>query len=115
MLGIPSAVTPEYLHHFREENLMTPKGEYEEEYVLETLGPSDRVCYVNHEGGSRWLWMYDVLIAKLGIRIPFTHFQVSILQWTEAAPTQLHPNSWAMMGGFKKCRPHLMFFSSSSL
>ena len=80
---------------------MTPKGEYEEEYVLETLGPSDRVCYVNHEGGSRWLWMYDVLIAKLGIRIPFTHFQVSILQWTEAAPTQLHPNSWAMMRGFK--------------
>ena len=67
VLGIPSAVTPEFLHHFREENLITPEGEYEEEYVLEAPGPSDRVCYINHDGGPRWLWMYDFLIAKLGI------------------------------------------------
>ena len=43
VLGIPSAVTPEYLHHFREENLITPEGEYEEEYILEALGPNERV------------------------------------------------------------------------
>ena len=28
-------------------------------------------------------------------------FQITILQQTEAAPTQLHPNSWAMMQGFE--------------
>ena len=101
VLGIPSAVTPEYLHHFREENLITPEGEYKEEYILEAPGPNERVCYINHDGGPRWLWMYDVLIAKLGIRLLFTIFQVSIIQWTEAAPTQLHPNSWAMIRGFE--------------
>ena len=101
MLGIPSAVTPEFLHHFREENLIIPEGEYEEEYFLEAPGSSSRVCYINHDGGLRWLCMYGVLIAKLGAQLPFTHFQVSILQRTEAVPTQLHPNSWAMMRGFE--------------
>ena len=79
MLGIPSAVTPEFLHHFREENLITSESECEEEYILEAPGPSDRVCYINQNGGSRWLWMYEVLIAKLGIWILFTHFQVAVL------------------------------------
>ena len=81
--------------------MITPEGEYEEEYILEAPGSSDRVCYINHDSGLRWLWMYDVLIAKLGVRLPFTHFQVSMLQWTKAAPTQLHPNSWPIMRGFK--------------
>ena len=87
VLGIPSTVIPEYLHHFREENLITPEGEYEEEYILEAPSPNERVCYVNHDGGPRWLWMYDVFITKLGVRISFTTFQVSIIQWTESAPT----------------------------
>ena len=67
VLGIPLIVTPEFLHHFRVENLITPKGKYEEEYFLEAPRPSDRVCYINHDSGPRWLWMYDVLISKLGI------------------------------------------------
>ena len=65
VLGIPSAVT--FLHHFREGNLITSEDEYKEEYVLEAPGSSDRVCYINHDGGLRWLWMYEVLIAKLGV------------------------------------------------
>ena len=79
VVGVPSAVTPEFLHQFQKENLITPEGEYEEEYVLEALDPSERVCYINHEGGPRWLWMYDVLITKIGVQILFTHFQVTIL------------------------------------
>ena len=47
------------------------------------------------------MWMYDVLISKFGIRIPFTHFQFTILEWTETAPSQLHPNSWVMIRGFE--------------
>ena len=97
VLRIPSVVIPKFLHHFREKNLIILEGEYEEEYILEAPGPSERVCYLNHDGGSRWMWMHDVLITKLGIQIPFTYFQVIILQRTEVSPSQLHPNNWAMM------------------
>ena len=44
VLRIPSIVTPEFLGHFREENLITLEGEYEEDYVLEAPGPNERVC-----------------------------------------------------------------------
>lgn len=101
MLGTPSIVTYEFLDHFREENLITPEGEYEEDYILEAPSPSERVCYLNHGRGPNWMWMYDVLITKFGIRIPFTHFQVTILKWTEATPSQLHPNNWGMIRAFE--------------
>ena len=42
-----------------------------------------------------------ILIAKLGVQILFTHFQVTILQRIEAVLSQLHPNSWAMIQGFE--------------
>ena len=45
--------------------------------------------------------MYDVLIAKLGVCLLLTIFQVSTIQRTEVAPTQLQPNSWAMIRGFE--------------
>ena len=101
VIGILSVVTPKFLSHFREENLIMLEGEYEEEFVLEAPGSSERVCYCNHRSGPSWMWMYDVLIMKLGIRIPFTHFQVTILQQIEAASSQLHPKSWAMIWGFE--------------
>ena len=80
VLGNPFVVTSEFLGHFREENLLTLKGEYEEDYILEAPSPSKRVCYINHERGSRWMWMYNALISKLGVRVPFTHFQFTILE-----------------------------------
>ena len=41
----------DFLGHFREEKLLTLEGEYEEKYILEALGPSERVCYINHGRG----------------------------------------------------------------
>ena len=86
VLGTPSVMTFECLDHFREENLITLEGEYEEEYVLEAPKPNKRVYYYNHKSKPSWMWMYDILITKLGVRIPFTHFQFTILQRTEVTP-----------------------------
>ena len=80
VLRTPSIVISEFLGHFREENSIMREGEYEEDYVLEALGSSEMLCYLNHGKGPNWMWMYNVLITKLGIRILFTHFQVTILQ-----------------------------------
>ena len=51
VLVTPSVVTSEFLGHFREENLLTLEGEYEEDDILEVLGPSERVCYINQGRG----------------------------------------------------------------
>ena len=93
VLKIPSKVTPEFLKSLREEHLLIPEGEYEEECVLEAPNADKRVCYLNLDGGLKWMTMYEVLISKFGIRILFTHFQFTILEWTGTAPSQLQPNS----------------------
>ena len=62
--------------------MITPKGEYEEDYILEVPNVNERVCYINYGSGSYWIWMYDVFISKFGVRIPFTNFQLTILEWT---------------------------------
>ena len=80
VLGIPSKVTSEFLKSLCEEHLLTLEGEYEEEYILEAPCANERVCYLNLVGGSIWMWMYDVLISKFGVRIPFTHFQFTVLE-----------------------------------
>ena len=82
VLGIPSKVTPEFLKSLWEEHLLTLEGEYKEEYVLEAPNVNETVCYLNLDGGLKWMWMYNVLISIFGIRIPFTHFQFTILEWT---------------------------------
>lgn len=43
----------DFLGHFREEKLLTLEGEYEEKYILEALGLSERVCYINHGRGPK--------------------------------------------------------------
>ena len=84
VLGIPSKVTSEFLKSLREEHLLTLEGEYEEEYYLEAPFADKRVCYINLHGGSRWMWIYDVLISKFRA---FTHFQFSVLEHTGATPS----------------------------
>ena len=91
VMGIPSRVTLEFLKSLREEHLLTSEGEYEGEYILEVSGADERVCYINLVGGPRWMWMYDILISKFGVRVPFTHFQFIILKWIGATPSKLHP------------------------
>ena len=115
VLGIPSKVTPKFLKSLREEYLLTQEGEYEEEYYLEAPSTDERVCYINLHDGPRWIWIYDVLISKFGVRFPFTHFQFSILECTGAAPSQLHPNSWAMIRSFEVICDYLNVPPSSNV
>ena len=49
VLGTPSLVELDCLRSLWEENLITPKGKYEEDYTLEVPNVNEKVCYVNHE------------------------------------------------------------------
>ncbi|RDY13738.1 hypothetical protein CR513_01294, partial [Mucuna pruriens] len=53
------------------------------------------------EGTKPFFYLYDTLHSKLGIKLPFTHFEQAVLQALNVAPTQLHPNSWAFVRAFE--------------
>ncbi|RDX78358.1 hypothetical protein CR513_41375, partial [Mucuna pruriens] len=57
----------------------------------------EAVCMNNAEGPKPFFYLYDTFHSKLGIKLPFTHFERSVLQALNVAPTQLHPNSWAFV------------------
>ncbi|XP_020958504.1 uncharacterized protein LOC107642100 isoform X1 [Arachis ipaensis] len=47
------------------------------------------------------MWMYETLFTCLGVRIPFSDFQQDVLKLCGCAPSQMHPNSWAIIRGFE--------------
>ncbi|RDX92962.1 hypothetical protein CR513_24842, partial [Mucuna pruriens] len=51
--------------------------------------------------GKPYFYLYNTLHSKLGVKLPFTHFERAILQALNVAPTQLHPNSWAFVRAFE--------------
>ena len=53
VLGVPSRFTSKFLKSLCEKHLLTPKGEYEGEYILEAPTADERVCYINLVGGLR--------------------------------------------------------------
>ena len=87
VLGIPSRVSFEFLRSFREENLITPKGEYKEDYIMEVPDIKERVCYLNHKKVLNWIWMDDILILNFRARMPCIDFQFTILEQTVATPS----------------------------
>ncbi|RDY02256.1 hypothetical protein CR513_14307, partial [Mucuna pruriens] len=61
----------------------------------------ESVCMSSVEGTKLFFYLYDTLHSKLGIKLPFTHFERAVLQALNMAPTQLHPNSWAFVRAFE--------------
>ncbi|MED6218746.1 hypothetical protein PIB30_029324 [Stylosanthes scabra] len=61
------------------------------------------------DGDGNFFYVYEVLFTKLRLRLPFTPFQVAILNKMNAAPAQLHPHSWIFVRSFELlCQSHGM-------
>ncbi|KAJ1396799.1 hypothetical protein SESBI_32320 [Sesbania bispinosa] len=45
--------------------------------------------------------MYDYCLTTLGVRMPFSDFQVRVLNSLRICPTQFHPNGWAFARTFE--------------
>ncbi|RDX96583.1 hypothetical protein CR513_20720, partial [Mucuna pruriens] len=61
----------------------------------------EAVCMSSAEASRPFFYLYDTLHSRLGIKLPFTHFERSVLRALNVAPTQLHPNSWAFVRAFE--------------
>ncbi|RDY09051.1 hypothetical protein CR513_06654, partial [Mucuna pruriens] len=48
-----------------------------------------------------FFYIYEPVFSKLGLKLPFTSFERSILRALNVAPSQLHPNSWAFVRAFE--------------
>ncbi|RDX99706.1 hypothetical protein CR513_17213, partial [Mucuna pruriens] len=59
---------------------------------------------VNNRASSEdgpFFYVYEPVFSKLGLKLPLTAFEQTILRALNVAPTQLHPNSWAFVRAFE--------------
>ncbi|MED6118779.1 hypothetical protein PIB30_005918 [Stylosanthes scabra] len=66
---------PELLRHM---SLMEDAAA-EADFVLEAVGPSDRLPFQASKGDPHFLWVYQELFPRLGVRLPFTDFQNEVM------------------------------------
>ncbi|MED6171293.1 hypothetical protein PIB30_039460 [Stylosanthes scabra] len=79
------------------------------DYVLEAAGPSDRVPFPADEDGPHFLWVYQELFTRLGMRLPFSNFQRDVMTRCRVAVSQLHLNEWGFILAFEKVCLHFGF------
>ncbi|MED6158572.1 hypothetical protein PIB30_033894 [Stylosanthes scabra] len=93
VLTSPSRVTKEYLVELSRADIVFLLG-HASEYRLVAPHPSERICFANNRVGDKpdFLWVYDSMFTRIGVRIPFTIFQQEVLIRCAVAPSQLHPN-----------------------
>ncbi|MED6161063.1 hypothetical protein PIB30_057198 [Stylosanthes scabra] len=98
-----SVVDEELLASFREARAVCSTVEEESKYELVSPTLEERVCYYNlgHPEERHFIYMYECLFSKLGVRVPFTQFEQDVLFECRVAPTQLHSNSWGFMKAFQ--------------
>ncbi|KEH25779.1 hypothetical protein MTR_6g034305 [Medicago truncatula] len=73
----------------------------EEDIVLAPCPPDENVCSMRPKGAKEIFHMYGAVLEEFGVRIPFTLFEMDVLNLLNVAPTQIHPNSWAFIRGFE--------------
>ncbi|MED6142797.1 hypothetical protein PIB30_000996 [Stylosanthes scabra] len=93
----------ELLAKFRESHAVCGTVSEESRYELVAPNSEERICYYNllHPEERHFIYMYECLFSKLGVRVPFTQFEQDVLYECRVAPSQLHPNSWGFMKAFQ--------------
>jgi hypothetical protein len=69
--------------------------------VLQDIpGEDERICTAAIEGERPFFMAYTAMFHQFRIRFPFLDFQIEVLHNLHLAPTQLHPNGWALLQAF---------------
>ncbi|MED6157925.1 hypothetical protein PIB30_027977 [Stylosanthes scabra] len=87
----------------------------EADFVLEAAGPSDRLPFQASERDPHFLWVYQELFTRLGVRLPFTDFQKEVMTRCWVAVNQLHLNCWGLLRTFEQVCLHFGFRPTSRL
>ncbi|MED6110679.1 hypothetical protein PIB30_045114 [Stylosanthes scabra] len=104
-----SVVESDALPEFRRSYPLMEDPGAERDYVLEAAGPFDRVPFRADEDGPHFLWVYQELFTRLGMRLPFSDFQRDVMTRCRVAVSQLHLNGWGFILAFEKVCLHFGF------
>nr|KYP31421.1 hypothetical protein KK1_048277 [Cajanus cajan] len=63
--------------------------------------PAGDCVFMGESTGPPHFYVYQCFFRDLGIRLPFTQFECDFLNYINAAPSQLHPNSWGFLRAFQ--------------
>jgi len=85
---------------FRSKNVVSATGR-EEDIDMMSCPPGEIVCVLRPKGVREIFHMYGVVLEEFGVWIPFTLFQMDVMRFSNVAPTQIRPNSWAFIRGFE--------------
>ncbi|MED6197559.1 hypothetical protein PIB30_057553 [Stylosanthes scabra] len=96
-----SVITVDMLPGLRRDISLTEGRIYEEDYILEAAGPSDRLPFRMGENRARFLWVYQEMFTRLGVSFPFSEFQREVMMRCRIAASQLHLNGWGFFRAFE--------------
>ena len=68
---------------------------------VDICGVTDRVCHGRENAPHDFFFVYSTFFSHLHMSFPFDDFTVNVLKILNVAPTQLHPNSWAILQAFR--------------
>ncbi|MED6167225.1 hypothetical protein PIB30_000474 [Stylosanthes scabra] len=98
----PSVVLGDSLPDLRRTMRLTEEVAAKGDFVLEAAGPSDRLPFRADEDGLQFLWLYQELFTRLGVRLPFTNFQREVMARCRVAVSQFHLNGCGLLRTFEK-------------
>lgn len=67
-------------------------------FLVLPFGPTERIC-CSFEGCS--VPLYEFIFTRLRVRLPFSDFEVAVINRLRVAPLQLHPGAQAYMEVFQ--------------
>ncbi|RDY02534.1 hypothetical protein CR513_14005, partial [Mucuna pruriens] len=71
------------------------------DFIMQAPFDDERVCHAALEDEDDFIFMYETVFEDLGVSMPFDFFYAEILQTLGIPPSQLHPNSWAVLKAFE--------------
>ncbi|KAK2368548.1 hypothetical protein QL285_081735 [Trifolium repens] len=91
--------TEESIQDFRNDVMLSGSGR-EGDVVIDPVGNRELVTGVNTQT-PHYFYMYASVVEHLNLWLPFTEFELALLNALNVAPTQLHPNGWAFVKAFE--------------
>ncbi|RDX93692.1 hypothetical protein CR513_24001, partial [Mucuna pruriens] len=77
------------------------------DFIMQAPFDNECVCHAALEDEDDFIFMYDTVFEDLGISMPFDFFYAEVLGMLGIPPSQLHPNSWVVLGAFETSGCHL--------
>ncbi|XP_052113387.1 uncharacterized protein LOC127744821 [Arachis duranensis] len=99
----PNQMGEEELTEFRQAGYLCGGTDEESSYDVFVPAPHERLYEINfhHPRVADWIWFYKAMFTQVGVRIPFSAFQMALLNRISVSPSQLHPNSWVSIRCFE--------------